>query len=52
VRAFKSMIVAVRGWNLRSGPPASGDPFTVRALAYIAAGHVAHHMAVIQDRYT
>jgi hypothetical protein len=30
---------------------ASGNPFTVRALAYIAAGHVAHHMAVIQERY-
>lgn len=30
---------------------ASGNPFTVRALAYIAAGHVAHHIAIVQDRY-
>src|SRR5438128_5963415 len=30
---------------------ASGSPFTVRALAYIAAGHVAHHRAVLQERY-
>ena len=36
-------------WS-RSGI-ASGNPFTVRALAYIAAGHVAHHRAVLQERY-
>jgi hypothetical protein len=30
---------------------ASGNPFTVRALAYIAAGHVAHHAAILQQRY-
>ncbi len=30
---------------------ASGNPFTVRALAYICAGHVAHHMQVLRDRY-
>ena len=30
---------------------ASDNPFTVRALAYILAGHVAHHTAVLQDRY-
>ena len=30
---------------------ASGNPFTVRALAYIAAGHVAHHMAILRDKY-
>lgn len=30
---------------------ASGNPFTVRTLAYIAAGHVAHHVAIIKDRY-
>ena len=31
---------------------ASGYPFTVRALAYIAAGHVAHHMRVLRERYS
>jgi len=30
---------------------ASGNPFTVRALAYICAGHVAHHVGVLKDRY-
>ena len=30
---------------------ASGNPFTVRALAYIAAGHVTHHCAVLRARY-
>ena len=34
----------------RSGV-ASGNPVTVRALAYIVAGHVAHHMAILQERY-
>jgi hypothetical protein len=31
---------------------ASGNTFTVRAMAYIAAGHVAHHLAVLKDRYS
>lgn len=30
---------------------ASGNPFSVRALAYIAAGHVDHHLAIVKDRY-
>ena len=30
---------------------ASDNPFTVRALAYIAAGHVAHHLAILRERY-
>ena len=37
------------GW-MRSGI-ASDNPFTVRALAYIIAGHLAHHVAVIRERY-
>jgi hypothetical protein len=37
------------GW-MRSGI-ASDNPFTVRALAYIIAGHLAHHLAVIRERY-
>ena len=35
---------------MRSGV-ASEKPFTVRALAYIIAGHVNHHVAVLRDRY-
>jgi hypothetical protein len=30
---------------------ASGNPFTVRALAYITAGHVAHHTRILRERY-
>jgi hypothetical protein len=30
---------------------ASGNTFTVRALAYISAGHVAHHNAILRERY-
>jgi hypothetical protein len=30
---------------------ASGNPFTVRALAYIAAGHLDHHLAILRERY-
>ena len=30
---------------------ASGNPFTVRALAYITAGHVTHHVRVLRERY-
>lgn len=30
---------------------ASGNPFTVRALAYIVAGHVYHHARILRERY-
>lgn len=30
---------------------ASGNPFTVRALAYVAAGHVVHHTTILRERY-
>jgi hypothetical protein len=30
---------------------ASGYPFTVRALAYVLAGHAAHHVAILKERY-
>ena len=30
---------------------ASGNPVTVRALAYIVAGHTAHHMQILRERY-
>ncbi|HEX7616346.1 MAG TPA: DinB family protein [Thermoanaerobaculia bacterium] len=36
-------------WS-RSGI-ASGNPFTVRALAWITAGHVAHHITLVKQRY-
>jgi hypothetical protein len=36
-------------WN-RSGI-ASGNAFTVRALAYIIAGHLEHHVSILKERY-
>jgi hypothetical protein len=30
---------------------ASGNPFSVRALAHITAGHVAHHNRILRERY-
>ena len=30
---------------------ASDYPFTVRALAFIIAGHVEHHLALVRERY-
>ncbi len=30
---------------------ASDYPFTVRALAFIVAGHADHHLAILRDRY-
>jgi len=30
---------------------ASGSPVSVRALAHIMAGHVAHHLAILHERY-
>ena len=35
---------------MRSGI-ASDNPFTVRALAYITAGHAAHHMDILREKY-
>lgn len=36
-------------WRRRG--TASGSPITVRALAWIIAGHLDHHLAVLRDRY-
>ncbi len=36
-------------WDRRG--VASGNPFSVRALAFITAGHLAHHMRVLRERY-
>ncbi len=47
ISLFRNM--PAEGWT-RSGI-ASDNRFTVRALAYIIAGHFAHHMAVVRERY-
>jgi DinB superfamily len=36
-------------WNRRG--IASDNPFSVRALAYITAGHVVHHIGLLKERY-
>jgi hypothetical protein len=36
-------------WDRRG--TASGHPVTVRALAHICAGHVAHHLEILRARY-
>ena len=36
-------------WDRRG--VASGNSFTVRALAYITAGHVTHHTSILRQRY-
>ena len=30
---------------------ASDNPFTVRSLAFIIAGHLTHHLAILRERY-
>ena len=54
-RAVRAATIALfrnlpaEAWTRRG--VASGNPFTVRALAYIAAGHVAHHLRILREQY-
>ena len=54
-RAIRAATLALFGnlppdaWARRG--MASGNPFTVRALAHITAGHVEHHMRLLRERY-
>lgn len=36
-------------WDRRG--TASGNPFSVRALAWLAAGHETHHTSILRERY-
>lgn len=47
IKFFRNL--APDAW-MRSGI-ASGNSFSVRALAYIIAGHVTHHTNIIRERY-
>src|SRR6201987_5240466 len=47
VSLFRNM--PAEGWTKRG--IASGNPFTVRALAFIIPGHVAHHVRIVRERY-
>ena len=54
-RAFRSASVQFfnnlpdDAWSRRG--IASGNPFTVRALAYMTAGHLTHHLKILRERY-
>ena len=54
-RAIRTATLALFGslppdaWARRG--MASGNPFTVRALAHITAGHVTHHLRLLRERY-
>ena len=54
-RAVRDATVALfrhlpdEAWSRRG--VASGNAVTVRALAYITAGHVAHHVRLLRERY-
>ena len=54
-RAIRSATLALfrnmpaDAWRRRG--VASGNPFSVRALAHITAGHVAHHLRLLRERY-
>lgn len=58
VAAFDGVRAATIGF-FRNLPPdawsrsgiASGNPFTVRSLAFVIAGHLLHHEAVLRERY-
>jgi len=47
ISLFKNM--PAEAWD-RTGV-ASGNRFTVRAMAFITAGHVTHHLRILRERY-
>ena len=47
IALFKSL--REEDWTMRG--VASDNPVSVRGLAYIVAGHEAHHIAVLQSKY-
>ena len=47
VAFFRSL--PAEAWDRRG--VASDNPFSVRALAYIGAGHVAHHVRILREWY-
>jgi DinB superfamily len=49
VRLASLTLLRAEAWPRRG--VASGNPFSVRSLAYIAAGHLAHHLAILRERY-
>lgn len=50
-RANLLMIESISDEGSRRMGTASGNPISVRALVYILAGHVSHHVRVLNERY-
>ncbi|MBG8553935.1 DinB family protein [Hymenobacter guriensis] len=49
--ATLSLLDSLRPQDFERRGTASNNPVTVRAMAYILAGHEAHHLGVLQERY-
>lgn len=50
-RANLEMLRRLDEAQWRAGGKGDNKPITVRALAYVMAGHVRHHLSVLRDRY-
>jgi len=50
-RANLEMLRRLDDAQWQAGGKGDNQPITVRALAYVMAGHVRHHLNVLRDRY-
>jgi hypothetical protein len=50
-RANLQMLRRLEEPQWQAGGRGDDKPITVRALAYVMAGHVRHHLAILHDRY-
>lgn len=50
-RANLQMLRRLEEPQWQAGGRGDGKPITVRALAFVMAGHVRHHLQVLRDRY-
>ena len=50
-RANLQMLRRLEEPQWQAGGFGDNKPITVRALAYVMAGHVRHHLAILRDRY-
>ena len=50
-RANLQMLRRLEEPQWQAGGLGSNQPITVRALAFVMAGHVRHHLAILRDRY-
>jgi hypothetical protein len=44
-----ALLLPQEAWERRG--TASDNPFSVNALAYLTAGHVAHHVRILREKY-